>query len=461
MPNTILPQEQNKHEIFDTVSSFFKDFHIGNLLKRCNALKEKGVPVLDIFKYKLCNVFADRSMYMQMKTGSFSEGFSKNTYYRFQNDKRPNWLRFTSSLSRSVARTIEPLTSKDRINAFVIDDTLFSRTGYKRTELASSLYDHVSGTNKNGFRLLTLGWTDGNTFLPINSSLLASSNPDCVVCEKKYPEPDGRSNAAKIRKLARTKGTKAMLELIKEAVKAGYKADYVLFDSWFSSPAQLLDVKNLGFYCIAMVKKNDTKYEYDGRDLNIKEIFKASPKRRGRSKYLLSVNVNVGNEEQKIPAKIVYVRNRNNSKDWVAFICTNPELSEEEIIRIYGKRWDIEVFFKTCKSYLKLLTECHSISFDALTAHVAIVFTRYMMLALEQRRNTDARTIGGLFLEFVDELKDIKFAESLQIIMSALLKCINTVFHITDEQVEAFISEFIEHMPGYIKKAFARVPVAG
>lgn len=208
MPNTILPQEQNKHEIFDTVSSFFKDFHIGNLLKRCNALKR--VPVLDIFKYKLCNVFADRSMYMQMKTGSFSEGFSKNTYYRFQNDKRPNWLALRL-LSRSVARTIEPLTSKDRINAFVIDDTLFSRTGYKRTELASSLYDHVSGTNKNGFRLLTLGWTDGNTFLPINSSLLASSNPDCVVCEKKYPEPDGRSNAAKSESLPEQREQKQCL----------------------------------------------------------------------------------------------------------------------------------------------------------------------------------------------------------------------------------------------------------
>ena len=114
-------------------------------------------------------------------------------------------------------------------------------------------------------------------------------------------------------------------------------------------------------------------------------------------------------------------KNRSNRKDWIAIICTKPELSEEEIIRIYGKRWKIEVFFKTCKSYLKLLTECHSISFDALTAHVAIVFTRYMMLALEQRRNTDARTIGGLFLEFVDELKDIKFSESLQIIMNAFL----------------------------------------
>ena len=175
----------------------------------------------------------------------------------------------------------------------------------------------------------------------------------------------------------------------------------------------------------------------------------------------MSFTINVGNDEQKIPAKIVYVRNRSNKKDWIAIICTKPELSEEEIIRIYGKRWKIEVFFKTCKSYLKLLTECHSISFDALTAHVAIVFTRYMMLALEQRRNTDARTIGGLFLEFVDELKDIKFSESLQIIMNAFLKCLNTVFHITSEQIEAFTRDFIEHMPGYIKNAFSRVQVAG
>ena len=52
-------------------------------------------------------------------------------------------------------------------------------------------------------------------------------------------------------------------------------------------------------------------------------------------------------------------------------------LSEEEIIRIYGKRWQIEVFFKTCKSYLQLVSECHSLTYDALTAHVAIVFVRY------------------------------------------------------------------------------------
>jgi hypothetical protein len=40
-------------------------------------------------------------------------------------------------------------------------------------------------------------------------------------------------------------------------------------------------------------------------------------------------------------------------------------ISEEEVIRIYGKRWDIEVFFKVCKSYLKLSKGCNLLSYDA------------------------------------------------------------------------------------------------
>ena len=38
----------------------------------------------------------------------------------------------------------------------------------------------------------------------------------------------------------------------------------------------------------------------------------------------------------------------------VVLITTDLTLSEDDIIRIYGKRWAIEVFFKVCKSYLKL-----------------------------------------------------------------------------------------------------------
>ena len=457
MPASILPQNQDEKELFNAISSFFSRFTIGNLLRACNAQKEKGVPVTRIFKYKLCNVFTGRSMYMQQRTGSFHESFSKNTFYRFLNSTKTNWLKFTTLLSKAVADTIEPLTGSDRINTFVVDDSLFERTSCKKTELGSKVFDHASMRYTKGYRLMTLGWTDGNTFLPINSSLLASSKTSNLIGPQQHH--DGRSLAGQRRKLAQMKGTSVMVELLKTALNAGYKADYVLYDSWFSNPAQLVAVKNLGLNSIAMIKKSSRiRYEYEGQMLSIKKIYGICKKRRGRSRYLLSVNVMVG-KNQKIPAKIVCVRNKRNKKDWIAFICTNPDLSEEEIIRIYGKRWQIEVFFKTCKSYLNLVGECHSLSYDALTAHVAIVFARYMMLALEQRKDEDHRTLGEIFFFLTDELADITFGESLQIILKAMFEGIYTVFQVTEAQIDAFIDIFVDRLPDFIQNSLAKSAV--
>ena len=458
MPNSILPQDQDGQELFNAISSFFHTFGIGNLLRKCNAQKEKGVPVLDIFKYKLCNVFSGRSMYMQQKTGSFRESFSKNTFYRFLNSPKTNWLRFTTLLSKKVADKVEPLTDDERVNAFVVDDSLFEKTSCKKTELGSRVFDHTSMKYRKGYRLMTLGWTDGNTFLPVNSCLLASSKESNLIGP--VGRFDGRSLADKRRKLAQTKGTEVMIELLKSALAAGHSAEYVLFDTWFSSPAQLIAVKNLGPDSIAMVKKSSRiYYEYEGELLSIKKIFGACKKRRGRSKYLLSVNVMIGKDE-KIPAKIVCVRNKKNKKDWIAFICTNPEISEEEIIRIYGKRWQIEVFFKTCKSYLNLISECHSLTYDALTAHVAIVFTRYLMIAMEQRRNEDSRTLGEIFFFFTDELRDITFGESFQIILTAMIDSVSAIFRPTETQLELFIEMFAGRLPEYIRNSLAKSAMA-
>ena len=457
MPASILPQNQDEKELFNAISSFFSRFKIGNLLRACNAQKEKGVPVTRIFKYKLCNVFTGRSMYMQQRTGSFRESFSKNTFYRFLNSTKTNWLKFTTLLSKAVADTIEPLTGSDRINAFVVDDSLFERTSCKKTELGSKVFDHASMRYTKGYRLMTLGWTDGNTFLPINSSLLASSKTSNLIGPQQHY--DGRSLAGQRRKLAQMKGTSVMVELLKTALNAGYKADYVLYDSWFSNPAQLVAVKNLGLNSIAMIKKSSRiRYEYEGQMLSIKKIYGICKKRRGRSRYLLSVNVMIG-KDQKIPAKIVCVRNKRNKKDWIAFICTNPDLSEEEIIRIYGKRWQIEVFFKTCKLYLNLVGENHSLSYDALTAHVAIVFARYMMLALEQRKDQDHRTLGEIFFFLTDELADITFGESLQIILKAMFEGIYTVFQVTEAQIDAFIDIYVDRLPEFIQNSLAKSAV--
>ncbi len=452
---SIIPQNQQDEELFNTISSFFKTFKIGELLRKCNACKQKGVPVLDIFKYKLCNIFSDRSMYMQIKTNSYRESFSKNTFYRFLDSAKTNWLRFTTILSKRVIESLEPLTSDNRINAFIVDDSLFERTSCKKTELSAKVFDHCDCRYKKGFRLLSLLWTDGNTAVPVNSCLLSSTKAENIL----GPEEsfDGRSLAGQRRTLSKMKGTKAMIELIRRALYAGIKADYVLFDTWFSSPAQLLDIKKIWIDAIAMIRKSSKiRYIYEGEKLNLNRIYGMNKKRRGRSRYLLSVNVEIEKDGMRIPAKIVCVRNKKNRKDWVPFICTNPDLSEEEIIRIYGKRWQIEVFFKTCKSMLNLVGECHSLSYDALTAHVAIVFTRYMLLALTGRQNQDLRTMGEIFFFLTDELSDITFTYAFGIILQAMIDSIRKHFQITDEQLQELINDFYLGLPEYMQAALAK-----
>ncbi len=74
-------------------------------------------------------------------------------------------------------------------------------------------------------------------------------------------------------------------------------------------------------------------------------IYNKSKKRRGRSGYLLSIIVDVVKDGESIPAKVVYVRNRNKRKEYLCIISTDVKLDEDEIIRIYGKRWSIMPIF--------------------------------------------------------------------------------------------------------------------
>ena len=441
------------NNVSDFATQFMKRFHIGKLLFKCNAGKEKGIPIMDIFRYLFCMMFSDRSSYMQMKTGTFEGGFSKNTIYRFLNNTRTNWQRFTTLLSNNIINDfMKPLTDEKRKDVFIVDDSLFDRSRSKKAELLARVFDHCSMKYRSGFRMLALGWSDGNSFIPVCHCLLSAAEDKNLLCEGK--QYDGRSLAGRRRLQARRKATDVMVELIHSAQRAGITARYVLFDSWFSAPKTILALKEQEHLdTIAMIKKSKTKYLYNGEKLNVKEIYSRNKKRRGRSRYLLSVSVMIEKDGESIPAKFVYVRNKSNRKDWLVLVSTDTGLSEEEIIRVYGKRWDIEVFFKACKSYLNLVKEYRGISYDAMNAHVAIVFSRYMMLSVAQRENEDDKTICELCFCLLDEMEDITFSRSMCIIIDALMETVMEYFHITETQLEEFTASFIQRLPKYMKEA--------
>ena len=83
-----------------------------------------------------------------------------------------------------------------------------------------------------------------------------------------------------------------------------------------------------------------------------------------------------------------------------------------------------------------------------------IVFTRYMLLAMEQRQNEDQRTLGELFFFLVDEMADITFSRSLAILMAALIASLQEILKLSDEQLTAFAVDFEARLPGYLRNAF-------
>ena len=268
---------------------------------------------------------------------------------------------------------------------------------------------------------------------------------------------DGRSLAERRRLWSRRKATDVMIALGHSAQRAGIAAKYILFDSWFPSPKTMLNLKKRErLDTIAMLKKSKTKYRYQGKKLNVKEIYSRNRKRRGRSRYLLSVLVEIEKNGKILPAKLVFVRNRSKRKDQLVLVSTDTTISEEEIIRVYGKRWQVEIFFKACKSYLKHVKEYRGISYDGMCTHVTIIFSRYMMLSVAQRKNEDDKTICELCSCLLDEMEDSPFSQSMFIIMAALMDTVMEYFHITEAQLEEFTASFVQRLPKYMQDALER-----
>ena len=431
------------------IATFFEQYAIGKLLRTANTNKLKGIPAMQVFLLVVCTVFRQGSLYMQMHLHPEQFSFGKDVVYRFMNSCRINWRRFTTLLAEKIIReTIAPLTSEERRNVFIIDDSLFSRNRSKTVELLARVFDHAHQKYVYGFRMLTVGWSDGNTFLPVNHCLLSTENAKNRINEASKAI-DARTNGGRQRKLAQQKGTDVAWELLKEAVEAGLPAEHVLFDTWFCSPSALVKIKQeLHLDVVAMAKKSyKVHYLYQGEKKSVKDIYKQNKKRRGRSRYLLSVEAEVVKDDICIPVRLVFVRNRNKRNQYLVLVSTDMSLSEEEIIQMYGKRWSIEVFFKACKSYLRLARDCRSSSYDAMTAHVAVVFTRYMLLAVEQRQNIDQRTIGDLFYLMVPELSDLPYYEALCRIMRQFADFIQQHALLDEQAVQEMLDIFMEQLP--------------
>lgn len=448
----IIPQKKAAGEqISLSLDKFLIANKISAFMKLSNFNKEKGFSCIEIFKFIFSLVFTGRSFFRIIE-GETPADFGKEVIYRFLNSVHFNWNCFLLLLSASIINNqIVPLKLEKSKKAFIVDDSVYSRNRSKHVELLARVHDHCQQKYVKGFRMLSLGWSDGNTFIPVSFNLLSSAKSSNVLSPMDKTI-DKRTNGYKRRIDSQIKEPDAMYKLIEAAGNKGISADYVLFDSWFTYPSVIKKLKEMGKHTIAMVKAMPKVfYELAGEKMNLLEVFKSIRKKRGRATILSTVYVSI--DEGKIPLKIVFVRDRNRSKKWLALISSDTKMSEEEIVQMYGRRWDIEVFFKYCKSYLNLAKEFYCRNYDALVAHTTIVFSRYIMLAVESRNNNDNKTIGSLFHHCCEELQNISVSKVLQILLQSLMAALknNYTFLLSKKELEAFLDYFISSLPAYFK----------
>jgi hypothetical protein len=434
----------------DTINSIIatvNKFNIKNILRRFGASKLKGFPPFQILCFLLNLSFTKTNIFQHFKKNTIE--FSKDTVYRFLNDTKIHWEQILFTFAIAVITKIRTLTDEKRRCAIVIDDSPYYRNRSKKVELLSKVYDHSEGGYFMGFRMLTMGFTDGVSFVPLAEQLLSSENTKVCEAAKK----DRRTIAGNRRDNALRKAPAVMCSMLCKAKKMKVPANYVLVDSWFSSPCTLIDINNSGFDAVSMLKKNKTHYFLGGHSFTLGQLHRSLKKRPGLSKYLASVIVTIKKKEpeQSMQVKIVFVRDKNDKKNWCALISTDIKLSEEEIIELYGKRWSIETFFKTCKTYLRLAKEFQGRSFDMLTAHTTIVFMRYICLAWIQRVSQDSRTLGDLCYLLSDEIADISFSASLALIIDLLRQTLTDCLFLTKQQVDTLLDTFIEKLPKFLQ----------
>ena len=118
--------------------------------------------------------------------------------------------------------------------------------------------------------------------------------------------------------------------------------------------------------------------------------------------------------------KLVFTLSRSNRHEWLTIVSTDPELSAEEIIRQYSKRWGIEVLFRVQKEHLGLSKECQGHKFNVINAFMIISNLRYLLLEFNRRMNDDPRSLGQMFYLIHEELRERPFRDALESLLSII-----------------------------------------
>jgi len=443
----MIEQKSQNNQLPKELKSVFDELEIFKHLRNAGIKKRFGFTCSYLFQLIFCLIFHHKNWFNLLQSKKGDQYPAKDAVYRFMNHSKFAWRRFLTLFSVSTIHKVDALTDSNRPKVLIVDDSMYDRNRSKKVELLARCMDHSSLTKRyyKGFRMLTLGWSDGFTFMPLDFSLLSSIKAQINGISEKI---DKRCSGYKRRIEALQSAPELVSAMVERALSAGISARYVLMDSWFTHQPLVTSIIEIGLDVIGMVKPTNQRYIVNNQQVSLKQLYYLATPVQGKKGILRSIHTTLVNGVQ---IKVVFIQNRNKRSEWLAILSTDCTISEQEIVRIYGMRWDIEVFFKTTKSLLRLQKEFRGVSYDLLISHTTIVFARYIVLSWQNRCNTDQRTLGGIFYELCDEVNDLDWAVALQQLIELLEDAIKQSNKKIKKIIQSQLQQWIAGLPNYIK----------
>ena len=436
-------------QAFSNIVSVFSVFSISSITKGIFNFKTKGYSPIILLQMLIFmpflgakNIHSLFGTYYQL----FYEG-KKDSLYDILRCDKINWRGLLINFAKRFIKKSKEKWDIPIVTFFIVDDSdLEKRTPF--FEGISRVFNHVIRKHVFAYKALTLGYSDGKSFVPVDFSLHneKGKKKNYGLTKKQRKQQYNKSYGAKRKAEMRIQKGKNMIKMVKRAVKHGIIANYLLTDSWFLSEDMIDNIrkiKNGAIHIISMCRMDKRLYTYNDKNYNAKDLLKLQKQnkkniKRSKKHRLYYIGLEVDYKGFKV--KLFFVRLTKRSK-WRLLVTTDTSLSFTQTFEYYANRWAIEVFFKESKQFLGL-GKNQSRDFDAQIASTTISLIQYIILAMHKRAN-EYETIGGIFKGTKEDIAEQIFSDRITILIRELIAVLVDVLNLTIE-IEKVISLIIK-----------------
>jgi hypothetical protein len=229
----------------------------------------------------------------------------------------------------------------------IVDDTTLDKPYAKKMDLVYRQYSGKHHSVVNGINITTLVWTDGNSVIPVDFRIYDNYN-------------DGKTKNDHLQ------------DMLENAKERGFRPDFVLFDSWYSSLDNLKKIRGHGWHWLTRLKKNRLVNPDKTKNVQISTIDIPSD---GRNVHLKGYGF----------VKVFRIVSKDGDEEhWATDLIDMEEPDRKELAR---KSWKIEEYHRGIKQFCGV-ERCQARNGQSQRTHILFSIRAFLRLEVDRVRTS-------------------------------------------------------------------------